>query len=416
MDNPGQPETSITPDKTNQIDGRIIWGVYHINFNPENSTAIITPNRDINFHANVTGYVNPPNCFDCVKITGSHYKPAMQQWSIDVQLKNPSSLTGRDVRGLVFNLGGKYLKNSDGFMDIYLGQDIHFKAFAKSEPARAFTPAMTDTQTYTFHFPTGENWNSVDYIVDASWPGNAKEPIIEDISFPESIKNGTDIVDLTVVAFDHQDDPISVTADLSPIGGSTEEPLWDDGMHNDGGTDDGIFGATGISANVSPGQYEIIIRAGDAIPKYGWNSFRVDVTEPVNHDPVIDEITISRTTCLKGSTTEVVALKCIAHDDDLDELSYHWSATAGELSNEFNSSTEWTPPDEVGKFIISCEVTDGNGGYALGDSPEIHVTQYFILEPAPAPGFTCERLLEFSFFSLSDYSPDNVTVINFWSA
>lgn len=416
LDNATYPHAILQSDGITSTEGRVIWSICQINFDPATSTANITPGRKTEFHANVTDYVKPPNCPDCVKIVGSQYKPALQQWSLDIQLKNPTALTGYDVRGLVFNLGDKYLKNPDGFMKTYLGQDIHFKAFGKIDPQRAFPPSMTYIENYIFHFPTGNNWNTVDYIVDASWPGNAKEPIIEDVTFPESILNGIDVVDLTVKAFDHQDDPITVTVDLSSIGGSANEPLYDDGMHNDGDAGDDTFGATGISADAAEDLYEIIIKADDSTLKTGWNSFRVKVVEPGNHDPVIDEITMSRTTCLKGSTTEIVSLQCFAHDDDLDDLEYHWAATHGELSNDYGETTEWTPPDEVGKFVVSCEVTDGMGGSTEGDSDPIRVTNYFILQPEPAPGFTCEKLLEYGFFDLSDYTPGGVAVVNFWSA
>ena len=416
LDNATYPDAIPQSDRITSVDDHMIWGIYQITFDPATSTASITPGRETEFHANVTDYVKPPNCADCVNIVGSQYKPVLQQWSLDIQLKNPTALTGYDVRGLVFNTGEKYLKNPDGFMNNYLAQNIHFKAFGKIDPQRAFPPGMTYTENYIFHFPTGNNWNTVDYIVDASWPGNAKEPIIEDVTFPESILNGIDIVDLTVAAFDHQDDPITVTADLTPIGGSANEPLYDDGLHNDGGADDGVFGATGITANVSEAVYEIIITAVDSTLKTGWNSFHVTVVEPGNHDPVIDEITMSRTTCLKGSTTEIVSLQCFAHDDDLDDLEYHWSATGGELSDEYGETTEWTPPDEAGKFVVSCEVTDGMGGSTEDDTDWIRVTNYFILPPEPAPGFTCEKLLEYGFFNLSDYTPGGVAVLNFWSA
>ncbi len=410
MDPPGIDAPRIASDA-----GRIIWGVYRITFDTQSGIVEITPNRGGEFHADVTAFVVPPACFDCVEIIGSQYKPALKQWSIGILLKNPSPITGYDVRGLVYGLGEKYLKNPDGFMTNYLSQDIQFEAFAKDEPNRAFGPGASYDATYVFHFPGGSNWNSIDYIVDASWPGNCKEPVIEDVVFPGSIIDDGAPSTLTVRAFDHLGDAFNVSADFSQIGGSTDEPLYDDGAHGDGYAGDAIFGATGIVADCAPGEYEITIRAVDSGSKQGWNSCRVEV-EGMNHDPVISEITASRTTCEKGNDEEYVALSCIADDQDDDELEYLWSCIAGEFSDEHAPSTDWFPPDEVGKFAIGCHVSDGNGGVADGDGGLIRVTQYFVTNPAPAADFVCERVLEDSSFSKSDYNPADVAVVHFWVA
>jgi hypothetical protein len=415
VENPVEPFNTEPDGRTGLNGDRVIWGVYRFAFDPDSNQVELIPCRNGAFHADVTSFVIPPNCMDCVQIIGSQYKPALEEWNLTIGLKNPSPISGYDVRGLVFSLGDKYLKNSDGCMSQYLGQDILFKAFAKDEPNRVFSPGAMHDVTYVFHFPAGSNWNSVDYIVDASWPGNCKEPIVEDIDFPGSMQAGGDPATLRVRAFDHQGDNLEVFADLSPIGGSANEPLFDDGAHGDGASGDSVFGATGIVADCAGGDYKIIINASDTVPKEGCNSCRVEVTS-VNHDPVINEITASRTTCEKGNVEEKVTLACIADDEDDDELEYHWSCIAGEFSDEYGQTTDWFPPDEIGKFTVSCEVTDGNGGIANDDSGLIRVTQYFVINPSPTPEYTCERILDDTSFNKSDYNPPDVVVMHFWGA
>ncbi len=417
--NPADPVNTGVADisqRDESTGGRVIWGVYRFMFNADTGLIDVQPNRELEAHFNVTGYVTPPNCSDCVKITSSQYKPLDKEWTFGVSLKNPSMITGYDVRGLVRNLGNKWLINSDGYMDKYLGEELSFRAFAKSEPSRGFPPQATFPETYIFHYPPGAGWTGIDYIVDASWPGNCKEPYIEDISFPSEIDKGPQDSPLTAVVYDHQDTFIAVLADLSPIGGDANTAMFDDGQHGDGGADDGVFGVKDIVATSTEGDYIIKLRAFDGGSHTGYNSFHVKIKGAlVNYDPIIDDITISRTTCLKGSTTEKVTLKCIAHDPNEDFLYYSWSADAGSFDHESTQTTVWTPPDEVGKFNIKCVVTDGEGGEAEGLSPKIRVTQYAIIPPAPVPNLTIGRLLNMSTFKLYDYVHTDVVVTNFFS-
>jgi len=415
VDNPVTPQDNSVVSAVNDADNnRVIWDTFRVGFNPADGTAVIMENRDADVHVNVTSFVKPPQCIDCMKIIGSSYIPAQQEWHLTVQIKNPTIMAGRDVRGLVYNLGNKYLKNADGFMNAYLQQDMQFKAFAKADPVRGFWPYAINHEIYNFHFPPGDNFAFVDYIIDASWPTNCKEPIIENISFPERMENGIDVSDLTVEAFDHQGEFFVVFADLTPIGG---EPmaLFDDGVHGDGEMDDGVFGIEAIKPVALPGVYTINMYAYDIGMLYGWNSFRVEVYGDIVNPPVIDEITMSRTTVLKGSTTETISLECVAHDPDPgDEIEYEWSCTGGSFTDDEGPTAVWKSPSSTGKFYVNCEVTDGHGGYDDMDSGKIRVTKYAVLNPAQASGFTSNDLFTGDTFTLSDYTPGNVVLLDFW--
>jgi len=52
---------------------------------------------------------------------------------------------------------------------------------------------------------------------------------------------------------------------------------------------------------------------------------------------------------------------CIASDPDGDELSYDWSANAGEISADGDTAT-WTAPASEGSYSVAVVVTDGRGG------------------------------------------------------
>lgn len=398
-------------------DGHYLWHSFRVGLNPADGTAVILPNRGVDKHFYINEFIKPPMCSDCVRIVGSNYLPDDREWQLTVQLRLPTSMTLYDVRGLVFNLGNKYLKNPDGLTKKYLPQDVSFKAFAKDEPMRAVPPGGVQLEeTYIFHFPPTDDWQFVDYAVDISWPGNCGEPIIEDITFPSVLQIDVDEATLTATAFDHQDDFFIVLADLTPLGGDIT-PLYDYGQDNDGEKFDGLYGAKGIMASGEPGHYVIEVFTYDIYARYGYNSFHVSVVgETGNMPPVIDQITMSKTTCTKGDLTDKITLQCTAHDDDPgDVLHYDWSVTGGQLENEEGPSTVWIPPDTVGKYYVNCEVSDGNGGFDSKDSGKIRVTSYTIMNPAPAPGYSSERLAGEGSFDLSDYTPGNIVMMNFWS-
>ena len=75
-----------------------------------------------------------------------------------------------------------------------------------------------------------------------------------------------------------------------------------------------------------------------------------------NHLPAIASLTAPDRVVPSGSCQIV----CNATDPDGDELSYNWSASAGELNGEGTRVT-WTAPDSVGSYNITVTVTDGRG-------------------------------------------------------
>ena len=407
-----QPVVNAPTERTSSSDGRVIWGVYSLAFSPADGTVAIAPNRELEKHYNVTQFVQPPNCYDCVQIVGSIYNPPAQEWTLGVLLRNPNIMPGYDVRGLVGNVGNKWLKNADGFMNIYESQDMSYRAFNRTDPARVFWPLTTSQENFVFHFPPGSNWNFVDYIVDASWPGNCKEPLIEDVSFQTYVHNGVITQPLTVRGLDHQGDFFVIQADLTALGGGNVA-LFDDGQHGDGSMDDGIFGTEDIGFNASPGDYVFNIYGFDAGMNYGWNSWHLTLTGVANKPPDIDDITLSRTTVTKGSSSEKVTATCNASDPDNDDLNYHWTAEAGVFTNPELQVAEWKAPNVVGKYALTCEVTDGKGGSDQADSRNVCVTKYTVIDEAP--DFTVPRVVGSGEFSLTDYCPGMVILLNYWA-
>ena len=87
---------------------------------------------------------------------------------------------------------------------------------------------------------------------------------------------------------------------------------------------------------------------------------------------------------IPGATLDLVAE---AQDEDGDDLTYHWTATAGVITGQ-GHSVGWTAPEETGTHWITVDVTDGYGGFARRAVP-ISVSRG---EPPTILGFKVEAL------------------------
>ena len=166
--------------RATESDGHVIWGYYHLYIDPVAQTVEVVPARQASKHANVKPYVTPPACMDCIKIqpTGPYKNDLLP---VDITLKNPTQLTGYDVRGILLSDDeGAFLFNPDNFTDLFdNGGPINinpFKAFAKEETNRAFGPDAQHTEHFVLYLTSFGKVAVIDYAVDASWPTRAKEP------------------------------------------------------------------------------------------------------------------------------------------------------------------------------------------------------------------------------------------------
>ena len=79
-----------------------------------------------------------------------------------------------------------------------------------------------------------------------------------------------------------------------------------------------------------------------------------------NQAPVISSLSPS---AWQVSPVDNIEVKSVASDLDGDELSYTWSASAGDISGE-GAVVFWTAPEASGTYSIRVQVTDGKGGEA----------------------------------------------------
>ncbi len=83
-----------------------------------------------------------------------------------------------------------------------------------------------------------------------------------------------------------------------------------------------------------------------------------EVGQP-NRAPVIESVNYAHDAF--GNTD--VQIDCAAKDADSDNLTYQWTAEAGQISGS-GPDVLWLPPGKMGTYPITLVVTDGEGGVA----------------------------------------------------
>jgi hypothetical protein len=146
-------------------------GFYSMVIDPVNLTATIVPDREISTHFNLTGVLP-------VTVAFNSYDPLSGIVDIDVTVENSFNYDGYDLRLIVFQNSGHELINADSWTNLYDfpgGLPVNpFKSFAKTEPNRIFRAFQQHTEKLLIKAPAG-NFN-VRFAIDASWPGNCREP------------------------------------------------------------------------------------------------------------------------------------------------------------------------------------------------------------------------------------------------
>jgi len=220
-----------SPEKDAQS-GRQLWGVWQFSYDASSNELTPIPLREAYAHFNVTPFLLPPNCTDCLKTEVNSFDTVTRILDVDVTLRNPTMMTGFDVRGILYtNDYGHELTNADdwtGLWDIAGGQTINpFKAFATSVLNHLFAPGAKHTANYLVHIPIPAKYNKITYAVDASWPGNCKEPYAIDNFAQEGLYDtGDGQAMITIDIHDWQDDVNKVTLACKAITGEDYLQLY----------------------------------------------------------------------------------------------------------------------------------------------------------------------------------------------
>jgi len=282
---PGAVKDSSSADMTEA--NRVLWGIWELHFDCGEMEVSVEPVRNVQQHFDVTDMILPPACNDCLQVTINSINPATQMLDADVTLRNPYSIAGYDVRGILFtDEAGHELVNADDWtklFDIPGGDTLNpFKAFAKNMPHRRFSGHAQHTENYLIHFPTPPQFETITFAATASWPGNCKEPYSID-NFAQTELYGCigAKADLLVYVYDWQDDIAKVTLVAPEI---TDEDftqftnwggnVWSLEIANLTGTAPGDYKARLIATSSGSGSvalYDYVtITISEGVPSGGW--------------------------------------------------------------------------------------------------------------------------------------------------
>jgi len=245
---PGNLPDNIQPSQAGaESANHSLWGDYLLtlkdvldeNGNVIDIAAEIIPNKTSQVHVDVTGFVKPPKCGDCVKVLPGSYTPG-DPWSqiiLTISLTNPTNILGHDVRGIIYPPNDEVTDTPmvrlesldhevrhDGLTTLYnqgMPETLNpYMAFNIETPLRPFEGHATHMAGYTFLKNNSYQIVTMPYKIDASWPGNAGEAVscyvapIEGPIYP----NGSNAWIFALVT-DWQNESVStVSLDLTNLG------------------------------------------------------------------------------------------------------------------------------------------------------------------------------------------------------
>ena len=262
----------------------VILGAWNLLIDPAQRTIEALPLRSLEVHFDVTKMVTPPKCDDCFLAKNLFYDPLTQIVTVDIGFRNPSGITGYDVRGIIMEFGPMELLNPDGYTELFspVPGEIHpFVAYITGIGDRAYPGYSSYYETLHIHNPQFPKFVPLTYVVEASWPDNCREPyeVLPGGISGDLYSDGTNTQLLRVIARDWQDDLSVVSVDLAPIGGPVV-PLEPSGTFPD--TWEGeVYCAPGTPV----GEYEVLALS-ESSPPYDqtarmYNYVELTVKEPM---------------------------------------------------------------------------------------------------------------------------------------
>ncbi len=121
---------------------------------------------------------------------------------------------------------------------------------------------------------------------------------------------------------------------------------------------EGSISGTGAAVNWTapelPGSYNVTVTVTDGRGEEVTKQVAIEVR--ANQAPTISSLAANADWTTPSGT---IQLTCVASDPDGDELTYEWTATAGDISGT-GTVVNWTAPEEAGVYSVTVVVKDGH--------------------------------------------------------
>ncbi len=383
----------------------LILGAWEVFIDQENLNVETVPLRTVDMHFNVTPMLKPPQCYDCFLAKNLSYDPDTNVITIDIGFRNPSNITGFDVRGIVTEFGYMTFLNPDGYTDLFsptVGNINPFVAYKTGVGQREFPGLTSHYETMLISNPSFPIFPPFTYVVEASWPDNCREPyeVLNAGISGDLHSDGSNQQLLQLYARDWQDDVASVHVDLEPVGGGVI-------LLNPNGTLPDVWeNNISCAAGTSPGDYELKVWATSSPPfdqiSTIYNYITVTVSDPPNPQAEIFNPAerISQTTgesfiwprhsiaVTSDNTSHVV---WVDNSPDPESNIFHVLYTN-------NESGDWEPPQQIdavtGMSIYATIATDPDDSlHVVWEDERDHVLGSDIYYSSSDDDFASETIL-----------------------
>ncbi len=393
-------DINVPPDTSDDQESRIVLAYYRLVINEEGECSI-NPVRQAEAHIDVTSYIFPPSCSDC--FTGELVSLNGNDWTFNFTLKNPTNITGYDVRAILLDTGQiSLITQPDSYTTAFAEESDTtprnpYYIFDSLQGQNEWGPLTTGSREVSLTRPEGAGFYEIDIVIDASWPENQDEPVqVTQTALTNALihNDGSDSTDLTCRVDDWQDNVDWVIADLSELGGSSASRLSNLG--------NGQYSRTGITcaSAIEAGTKTIWITASSGSGEV-HNYITVEVkqgTEPPPPPPPPPGDNAAWTVLVYLHATD------LPDTYDINELEM-----SGSIDGELNLLVLW---DKASGTDVVLKIENDPGGYngTIISSP---VDSGDLIPPGGLDMSSPDTLEDFLIWSMEEYPAEHY-LLDLW--
>jgi hypothetical protein len=259
---------------------RMPWGIYDITIDYDGAHLV---QRSLDTHLSVKKFLKPPTCADCFKLSNVDFDFDNKVVSVDVTIKNPTNLSGQDVRGiLISNDPTVYLRNADDWTPLFDDDDPpdlnSFRLFGKGLPSGVIGPGVSATEHFELVYENVPfQFSSVIDAIYKPAPLSKEEPYAINNQTIDGTLDVGGTVDRTVEV-----EVLDRFKDVGTVTITSEELGVDVTLEKKAGEQNIWTGQISNTTGALIGDYKCLITANDQVAPYAlYDYLDVEVTEKI---------------------------------------------------------------------------------------------------------------------------------------